>query len=135
MKRIVLLATLFSAGRHFAETWTGTLVDVMCKGKDLSSHTAKCAMNCARSGYGVVLSDGKFVKLDEGGNAKALAALKATNTEKDLKVKVSGTPFRWRYRQGQRDRASVGASSPPQHDFDRAGQGQYRSSQMDQFRT
>ena len=93
MKRILLLtaaSALFSICA-FAETWTGTLVDVMCKGKDLSSHTAKCAMNCAKSGYGVVLSDGKFVKLDEGGNAKALAALKSTNTEKDLKVKVSGT--------------------------------------------
>ena len=92
MKRILLLtaaSALFSISA-FAETWTGTLVDVMCKGKDLSSHTAKCAINCARSGYGVVLSDGKFVKLDEGGNAKALAALKSTSTEKDLKVKVTG---------------------------------------------
>ena len=38
----------------------------------------------------VVLSDGKFLKLDEGGNGKALAALKATEKEKDLKVKVTG---------------------------------------------
>jgi len=38
----------------------------------------------------VMLSDGKFVKFDESGNAKALAALKATSKEKDLKVKVSG---------------------------------------------
>jgi hypothetical protein len=37
-----------------------------------------------------VLSDGKFLKLDEGGNAKALAALKASEKEKDLKVKVDG---------------------------------------------
>jgi hypothetical protein len=93
MKRILLLsaAAVLLSTAALAETWTGTLVDVMCKGKDLSSHTAKCAMNCARSGYGVVLSDGKFVKLDEGGNAKALAALKSTSVEKDLKVKVTGT--------------------------------------------
>ena len=93
MKRILLLsaaASLLSVGA-FAETWTGTLVDVMCKGKDLSSHTAKCAVSCAKSGYGLVLSDGKFVKFDEGGNAKALAALKSTDKEKDLKAKVSGS--------------------------------------------
>jgi hypothetical protein len=92
MKRILLLsatAALLLTGA-FAETWTGTLVDVMCKGKDLSSHTTKCAVNCAKSGYGLVLSDGKFVKFDEGGNAKALAALKSTSKEKDLKAKVSG---------------------------------------------
>jgi hypothetical protein len=92
MKRILLLSAagaLLSAGA-FAESWTGTLVDVMCKGKDLSSHTTKCAVGCAKSGYGLVLSDGKFVKFDEGGNAKALAALKSTDKEKDLKAKVNG---------------------------------------------
>ena len=92
MKRFLLLsaaASLLSAGA-FAETWTGTLVDVMCKGKDLSSHTTKCAVGCAKSGYGLVLSDGKFVKFDEGGNAKALSALKSTSKEKDLKAKVNG---------------------------------------------
>jgi len=92
MKRILLLSaavSLLSIGA-FAETWSGTLVDVMCKGKDLAGHTTKCAVSCAKSGYGLVLSDGKFVKFDEGGNAKALAALKSTSKEKDLKAKVNG---------------------------------------------
>ena len=82
-------AMLFST-LAMAESWNGTLVDVMCKGKDLAGHTRKCALGCAKSGYAVVLSDGKFLKLDEGGNAKALAALKASAKEKDLKVTVSG---------------------------------------------
>jgi hypothetical protein len=82
--------SLVSAGA-FAETWSGTLVDVMCKGKDLAGHTTKCAVSCAKGGYGLVLSDGKFVKFDETGNAKALATLKATSREKDLKAKVSGS--------------------------------------------
>ena len=73
-----------------AETLTGTMVDVMCKGRDLASHTAKCAVNCAKGGYGLVLSDGKFVKFDEKGNAKALAAFKSTTKEKDVKAKVTG---------------------------------------------
>jgi hypothetical protein len=93
MKRfasLVGVGALLSAAA-FADTWTGTLVDVMCKDKDLAGHTRKCAMACAKSGYGLVLSDGKFVKFDEQGNAKALAALKASEKEKDLKAKVTGT--------------------------------------------
>jgi len=82
--------SLLSIGA-FAESWSGTLVDVMCKGKDLAGHTTKCAVSCAKGGYGLVLSDGKFVKFDEGGNAKALTTLKATSKEKDLKAKVNGT--------------------------------------------
>src|SRR3984893_5781968 len=91
MKRISLIfAVSLLASSAFAETWSGTLVDVMCKGKDLAGHTAKCAVSCAKSGYGLVLADGKFVKFDEGGNAKVLAALKPTSKEKDLKAKVNG---------------------------------------------
>jgi hypothetical protein len=89
MKRLGLL-TIFPA-MMLAETWNGTLVDAMCKKQDLASHTTKCAISCAKSGYGLVLADGKFVKFDEAGNAKALAALKATNKEKELKAKVTGT--------------------------------------------
>ena len=36
-------------------------------------------------------ADGKFIKLDETGNAKALAALKASTRDKDLKAKVTGS--------------------------------------------
>jgi hypothetical protein len=75
----------------FAQDWTGTVVDVMCKNNDLASHTKDCALSCSRSGYGIVLADGKFIKFDERGNAKALAALKATSKDKDLKAKVSGS--------------------------------------------
>ena len=89
MKLLALLA-LFST-LAFADTWSGTLVDVMCKNKDLASHTTKCALACSKSGYGLVLAGGKFVKFDEAGNAKALAALKATGKEKDLTAKVTGT--------------------------------------------
>jgi len=86
-----LIVSLLAAGAAFAETWNGTVVDVMCKGRDLAGHTRDCALKCAKSGYGLVLPDGKFVKFDEAGNAKALAALKASSKEKDLKAKVTGT--------------------------------------------
>ena len=90
MKKLIAAFTLSSIVA-LAETWTGTVVDVMCKNNDLASHTKDCALSCSRSGYGIVLADGKFIKFDERGNAKALAALKATSKDKDLKAKVSGS--------------------------------------------
>ena len=91
MKKIIALSMLFSAAA-FADSFSGTLVDNMCKGKaDLASHPASCAIKCSKSGYGLMTSDGKFMKFDEAGNTKALAALKATSKEKDLKATVNGT--------------------------------------------
>ena len=90
MKKLILGLGLFSAV-CFAESWTGTVVDVMCKNNDIASHTKECALGCAKSGFGIVLADGKFIKFDERGNAKALSAIKATKKEKDLRTTVSGT--------------------------------------------
>ena len=87
--RLASLTLLFAAFAA-AETWSGTVVDVMCKGKDLAGHTRDCALTCAKSGFGLVLADGKFVKFDETGNAKTLALLKKSTKEKELKAKVSG---------------------------------------------
>lgn len=87
--KIALVFSLLS-GLAFAESWSGTLIDTMCKAKDAASHTRQCAVGCAKGGYGLVLSDGKFVKFDESGNAKALATLKAATKDKDLKAKVTG---------------------------------------------
>jgi hypothetical protein len=83
-----LLALAASA---FADSWSGTVVDVMCKGKDLANHTRDCSISCAKGGFGLVLADGKFVKFDESGNARTLKLLKASTKEKDLKAKVTGT--------------------------------------------
>jgi len=88
MNKIFALSLVALAA--YAETWSGTIVDVMCRGKDVASHTRQCALSCARGGYGLVLSDGKFVKLDETGNAMTLSKLKASSKDKDLKAKVTG---------------------------------------------
>jgi hypothetical protein len=90
MKRIATACMFLAAIPAVAETWSGTLVDVMCKGKDLAGHTRECALTCAKSGFGVVLADGKFLKFDESGNAKTLGVLKAATKEKDLKAQVTG---------------------------------------------
>ena len=90
MRKLFLTLSLFSAAA-FADTMSGTLVDLNCKGKDLAEHSRQCAMRCAKSGFGLVTADGKFVKFDETGNTKALDALKASEKEKDLKATVTGT--------------------------------------------
>ena len=90
MKRLLLaLSTL--APLAAADSFSGTVVDVMCRGKDLSSHTRECAVTCSKSGYGLVTADGKFLKFDEAGNARTLSSLKKLTKDKDLKAKVTGT--------------------------------------------
>jgi hypothetical protein len=90
MKRAVCLLPL-AAALAFGESFSGTVVDVMCRGKDLASHTRECAVACAKSGFGLVTADGKFLKFNESGNARTLAALKKLAKENDLKAKVTGT--------------------------------------------
>jgi hypothetical protein len=92
MKPVILtLALAAGFSTLFAESLSGTVVDVMCRNKDLASHTRECAITCSRSGYGMVTADGKFLKFDEAGNARTLAALKKLSKDKDLKAKVTGT--------------------------------------------
>src|SRR3954451_24348185 len=90
MKYAVLSLTLVLTAAA-ADSFSGTVVDVMCRGKDLAGHTRECAVTCAKSGYGMVTAEGKFLKFDEAGNARTLAALKKAAKEKDLKAKVTGT--------------------------------------------
>ena len=77
-----------------AGEWQGYLMDAMCAAKmndKAAGHKAKCALSCARNGFGVVTADGKYIKFDEAGNAKAHEALKATAKESELTIKVTGT--------------------------------------------
>ncbi len=91
--RILMITAALVVGSFsaLAETWSGVIVDVMCKGRDLASHTRECALNCAKGGFGLVLADGRFLKFNESGNARAVQVLKKSAKEKDLKVKVGGT--------------------------------------------
>jgi hypothetical protein len=77
----------------------GILMDKMCsmaaakQGQTFAtSHDTKCALEppCQGSGYGVFTADNKFISLDAAGNAKAVAALKATKKKDNLKVIVEG---------------------------------------------
>lgn len=91
MRSLFIAALAMLPATLAAETFNGTVVDVMCKTKDLASHTRSCSISCAKGGYGLVMPDGKFLKFNESGNAKTLALLKASTKDKDLKAKVTGT--------------------------------------------
>lgn len=68
---------------------TGALVGGMVVAE---AHTKECALKpeCQKSGYGVYTADNKFLKFDEEGNRKALAAIKASTKLDDLEVEVTG---------------------------------------------
>lgn len=89
--KLLTLVLVILAPLAAADSFSGTVVDVMCRGKDLAGHTRECALACSKSGYALVTADGKFLKFDEAGNARALAMLKKLNKDKDLKANVSGT--------------------------------------------
>ena len=94
-----ILACVLCTGMAMAETWTGAILDVMCRPENVAAGVKKCpnvrqcmlSPRCQESGYGVVLANGQFLKFDTAGSAKALAMLKAMKKETDLKATVSGT--------------------------------------------
>ncbi len=71
-------------------SWSGTVMDVMCVHQVPAGHRRACALSCAASGFAIVTADGKVYKLDPAGNKKALALLKASTKETDLRATVSG---------------------------------------------
>ena len=98
-----------SATAGSTETVKGILMDQMCSGKAelrisgatgllvggrivAEAHTKECALmpECQKSGYGVYTSDNKFLKFDQAGNRKALAAIKASQKLDDFEVEVTG---------------------------------------------
>ena len=98
MKKVLLLVILAIALPLVlqAEVWkNAALVDSMCVSKEAvksnpDSHTTKCAIQCQKSGYGILGADGSFLKFDAAGNEKAAAALKATQKTDHLRATVEG---------------------------------------------
>ena len=87
----LMLALPLSAA---AEVWKSVVVvDRMCSAKAKAApdeHTTKCALACAKSGFGILTADGHFLMLDETGNQKAVAALKSTKKTDHLRATVTG---------------------------------------------
>jgi hypothetical protein len=76
-------------------TWTNApVVDTMCIAKvkaNPDAHTRSCALQCAKSGYGLITTDGTYLKFDGPGSEKTVAALKATTKADHLRATVKGT--------------------------------------------
>jgi len=99
MKKVLLLAAAAVFALPLvvsAETWTNvSLLDTMCAGKEKvkanpDAHPTACAIQCEKSGYGIVDSAGKYLKFDKAGNDQVVAALKTTKKTDHLRATVDG---------------------------------------------
>ncbi len=75
-------------------TWSNVpVVDTMCIGKvkaNPDAHKRSCALQCSKSGYGLIAQDGTYLKFDAAGNEKTVAALKASKKEDHVRATVKG---------------------------------------------
>ena len=95
MRKLMLLAILVGlASFASAETFSNApVLDVSCaksSAKTPDAHGRACALQCQKSGFGIVTSDNKFLKFDAQGNALVLEALKKSKKDYHLRVDVSG---------------------------------------------
>jgi hypothetical protein len=96
LKKFVPLIILVLALPVFAadQTWNNVpLIDTMCSAKvknDPDKHTTQCALACEKGGFGIVATDGAYLKFDDAGNTKAIAALKATKKKDHIHATVVG---------------------------------------------
>lgn len=76
------------------ETWKNvSIVDTLCidKVKDNpDAHTAKCALQCSKGGYGLITADGTYITFDADGNKKVVEALKNTKKADHLRATITG---------------------------------------------
>ena len=97
MKRLATLVlglAVIGSAPALAEEWKNVpVVDTHCLEKvkaDPDKHTAACALQCVKGGYGLITTDGTFLKFDAAGDEKAQAALKAAKKKDHLRATVTG---------------------------------------------
>ena len=95
MHRSLALTALFTAPLLCAaETWNDvSIVDANCSTKvkdNPDAHTRNCAMQCAKSGFGILTADGTYLKFDSHSNQEALAALQNSQAKDHLRATVTG---------------------------------------------
>ena len=86
----LVAAPAFAATETFNDV---SIIDVSCSRKAAANpdaHTRECALACAKSGYGIVTEDKKFLKFDANGNKDILAQLKESKKADHLRVNVTG---------------------------------------------
>jgi hypothetical protein len=94
-RTFLALAAVFAAPLLCgAETWNDVpIVDANCSAKvknNPDAHTRNCAMQCAKSGFGILTADGTYLKFDSYGNDQAVAALRASQASDHLRATVTG---------------------------------------------
>jgi hypothetical protein len=65
----------------------------MCLSKvkaDPDKHERKCLLQCVKSGYGILDSNGNYLKFDDAGNEKVLSVLKNSDKTDHIRVTVKG---------------------------------------------
>lgn len=70
-----------------------SVVDVACSQKAAANpdaHTRECALECEKTGYGVITADKQYLKFDSAGNAQIAAELKKSTAKDHLRVNVTG---------------------------------------------
>jgi len=94
---VALAATPVAASDAKEQTWTDVSVtDHMCfdKVKDApDKHSKECMLKCQKSGYGIIVGEGKdkkFVEFDANGSKLTVEALTASKKTDALKATVVG---------------------------------------------
>jgi len=91
---VIAVLMVAPAGAAAAEMWGNVpVVDVSCHTKvkdNPDTHTRECGLQCATSGFGLIAADGTFLKFDQPGNDKVVAALKASKAKDHVRATVTG---------------------------------------------
>lgn len=91
MRKSASVATIFVLGATFslAGSWTGKLVDALCKASSEASK-ARCAASPATHLFAIELPDARILNLDASGNEKASNAIKTVRNA-DPRATVTGS--------------------------------------------
>ena len=95
---VVLGLAVAAAAQSGTQKFQGHLVDTVCAVGHATEpgyaekHDRACNLmdGCIKSGYSLITADKKVLKFDQKGADQALALIKATPKETDLRVTVTG---------------------------------------------
>ena len=108
MRTTVLLAAAFSfaCASAFAEDWKGILVDSKCYGaeernvnptetltavdRDRNQEIRYCSPNAKTKTFAIIVPDGRDLRLDSGGDAKAADLVRKIGKRSMLEVSITG---------------------------------------------
>ncbi len=94
----ILIAALLTAAVGLADSWNGKLVDQSCMERQQSGGASTqpdqqnaCAPSRTTTVFGVEMADGRVLRLDSTGNAKAAEMMHNVTGPKQVMVTVTGT--------------------------------------------